>query len=252
MNELLEKTDAGPAPGSAPVKPVAGRVPEKPVGVASPGTVAAPALPSVQIGKPGYQFKHSANTPQGQDERREHERIRKSERRANHRTTEPPPLPPAAPVDPLQAPAGEQSPVPGAALVPVGVETFVPWVGADISDFTDELVELTESKRVADFVTLAREANMPAKFVAEVEKRSHYPNQSKAALKRTLAECAAKWLNKTGVSSKSKEEVKLLFCMVTIKLQGLRLKKDLEAMIAEDRAERVKREAATKKTDEKI
>lgn len=117
-------------------------------------------------------------------------------------------------------------------------ESFVPWVGGDVSDFTDELVELAEVKRVADFVTLARDAAMPAKFIAEVEKRSHYPAQSKSALKRTLADCAAKWLNKSGVSSKNKEEVKLLFCVVTIKLQGVRLKKDLVALIEADKAKR--------------
>lgn len=121
-------------------------------------------------------------------------------------------------------------------------EPFIPWVAADVADFTDELVELTEAKRVADFVTIAREAQMPAKFIAEIEKKSGYPTQSKSALKRTLAECAAKWLNKTGVSSKNKEEVKLLFCMVTVKLQGVRLKRDLIAMIEADKERRAKTE----------
>ncbi len=127
---------------------------------------------------------------------------------------------------------------------------FVPWVGADVSDFTDELVELTEARRVAEFVAIARDNGMPAKFIAEVEKRSHYPTQSKSALKRTLADCAAKWLNKTGVSSKNKEEVKLLFCMVTIKLQGVRLKKDLESLIEKDRAKRIEEGIAKRRAEE--
>lgn len=125
------------------------------------------------------------------------------------------------------------------------VEPFVPWVAGDVSDITDELVELTEAKRVAEFVTMAREAAMPAKFIAEVERTSGYPAKSKPQLKRCIAECAAKWLNKTGVSSKNKEEVKLLFVMVTIRLQGMRLKKDLLAMIEADKAARVATEKKT-------
>lgn len=126
----------------------------------------------------------------------------------------------------------------------------MPWVAADVADFTDELVELTEAKRVSEFVAIARDAGMPSKFVAEVEKRSHYPAQSKSALKRTLAECAAKWLTKTGVSSKNKEEVKLLFCMVTIKLQGVRLKKDLAALIEADQRKRIEEGIAKRRADE--
>lgn len=117
-------------------------------------------------------------------------------------------------------------------------EPFVPWVAADIAEAFDEIVELSEAKRIADFVAIAREANMPPKFIAQVEKDSGYPVKSKAALKLRLAECAAKWLNKTGVSSKNKEEVKLIWCIVTIKLQGMRLKKDLAALIAADVARR--------------
>lgn len=117
---------------------------------------------------------------------------------------------------------------------------FVPWLGKDISDFTDELIELAEVKRVTDFVKIARDAGLPAKLVLEIEKRSHYPTRSKDTLKRTLAECVAKWLNKTGVSAANKEEVKLLFAMVTVKLQGARLKRDLLDMIEMDRANQAK------------
>ena len=123
---------------------------------------------------------------------------------------------------------------------PTPAVVVIPWVAADVSDFTDELVELAEVKRVTEFVTIAREANMPPKFIAEVEKRSHYPSNSKSALKRCLADCAAKWLTKTGVSSKNKEEVKLLFCVVTVKLQGARLKRDLLALIEADKAKTAK------------
>lgn len=114
----------------------------------------------------------------------------------------------------------------------------MPWVAADIADLTDELVELSEAKRVADFVAIAREAHMPPRFIAQIEKDSGYRPTSKAALKRTLADCAAKWLNKTGVSSKNREEVKLLFVAATIRMQGVRLKRDLLALIETEKARR--------------
>lgn len=243
MNELLEKTDAGRNPGSEPPAPAPVGVPKKPPGVPPVGNAATPPLPAVPIGKPGYAFKFDLKTSAGQEERREHERIRKNDKRAANRAAEPAVLSPASVAGPLPATNGEQMPGNGAAGVALAVETFVPWVGADVSDFTDELVELAETKRVVDFVAMAKEANMPKKFIEEVEKKSHYPANSKSSLKRCLADCAAKWLNKSGVSSKSKEEVKVLFCLVTIKLQGVRLKRDFAAIIAADQAERAKADA---------
>jgi len=245
MNELVPKADAGPKTGSGVASPVAPSPVQKPAGNVAAGNVVAPPLPSVPIGKPGYQFKFPVESPQGQDERREHERLRKADKRAAIRAAEPLPLPTPPMVDTFQAPAGEPglgaTDSPGAMVA----EPFVPWLAADVADFTDELVELTEAKRVAEFVAIARDAKMPVKFIAEVERTSGYPVKSKPQLKRCLAECAAKWLNKTGVSSKNKEEVKLLFCMVTIKLQGVRLKRDLVAMIEEDRAKRAPVEPKT-------
>lgn len=243
MNELLEKTDAGATAGSPPVKPASPSLPQKPVGIPAAGNAQQPSLPPVAIGKPGYQFKFDANTPAGQEERREHERIRKSDKRAAFKANNPAPLPAPPVVDTLQAPPGEQVAGTGNPTDAVPVETFVPWVGADVADFTDELVELAETKRIVDFVNMAKDANMPGKFIAEIEKKAAYPVKSKASLKRCLADCAAKWLNKSGVSSTNKEEVKVLFCMVTIKLQGVRLKRDFAAIIAADVEARKKIEA---------
>lgn len=250
MNEPLLPADPGTKTGIAPVAPVAGSVPQKPIGATAPGISAPPALPPVPIGSPGYKFAFPLASPQGQDERREHERIRKADLRAAARPVEPLPLPPTPLVGPTPAAAGQLGP--GAAAAPGAVvpEPFVPWLAADIADFTDELVELTEAKRIADFVALTRDAGLPSKLVAEIERKSGYPTQSKAALKRTLAECAAKWLNKSGVSSQSKEEVKLLFCVVTIKIQGVRLKRDLLAMIEEDRDRQYKEAQKIQKAKE--
>lgn len=249
MNEI-PPPDARGSQGS-PVAPGAkSGLSKEPAGKSAAGIGSTPVLPAVQIGQPGYKFRFDVDTPQGADERREHERIRKADKRAAAKPAEPPPLPAPALVDSLTSPNGQPGTGLGVTPVEVVPADFVPWVGADVSDFTDELVELTEARRVAEFVAIARDNGMPAKFIAEVEKRSHYPTQSKSALKRTLADCAAKWLNKTGVSSKNKEEVKLLFCMVTIKLQGVRLKKDLESLIEKDRAKRIEEGIAKRRAEE--
>lgn len=189
-----------------------------------------PPLPEVGIGKPGYKFKFPAESLQGQDERREHERLRKAERRQAVRASEPPPLPPAALVGTSPAPAGEPGPGAGPAA---GAVDFVPWSPDDVVAFTDELIELCETRRVDEFVKLARAGGLPEKLCREIEAEAHYTKQTKAGLKRTVAAVAAKWLNKSGMSSRNKEEVALLFFMVTVKLQGMRLSRDIKAAIAE-------------------
>jgi len=234
MNDPLEKADAGAGTG----KPIASPVEIRPAANAGgnvPRRMAdAPALPAVPIGTAGYKFKFPAESPQGQDERREHERIRKANRRDAARTIEPPPLPAPSLVDAPQAPTGEQSlvaaPSPGAV-----VSDFLPWQAEDVKDFTDEMVDLTEAKRIGDFVNMAREANLPPKLCIEIERDAKYPTTTKAGLKRALAGTAAKWLNKSGISARNKEEAALLFCVVTLKLQGLRLRTRLKSLIEADK-----------------
>lgn len=231
MNELEKKTDAGTGTGKPPASPVATSAPGDAPGNAPARISATPPLPSVPIGKPGYKFKFPVESPQGQEERREHERLRKSDRRAAARPLEPPPLPVPSVPDQVSTSPGEQSPG-----VPVAVaEMVVPWTPEDVKDFTDELVDLTEAKRISDFVALAREASLPPKLIAEIEKDARYPTSSKASLKRAVSGCVAKWLNKTGISSRNKEEAALLFCVITIKLQGMRLRSRLASLVEADK-----------------
>ena len=59
-----------------------------------------------------------------------------------------------------------------------------------------------------------------------------------------LAGVVAKWLNKTGISAKNREEAAFLFYGATILLHGRRMRAHLDAIIDEDRAEREKSEKA--------
>lgn len=122
------------------------------------------------------------------------------------------------------------------------VEALLAWKPEDVAEFTDELVELSEAKRVSEFVAIAKEAKLPPKLVTEIERDAEYGPKTKAGLKRAIAATAAKWLNKTGISAKNKEETALLFCLFTIKMQGIRARKDMAATIAEFKAQQEKTE----------
>ena len=197
-------------------------------------------LPVVPLGTPGYKFRHPVDSPEGQNERREHERLRKQAIRASapKPLSEPPPLPPAS--GPDQTATQMPGQTPGVDVSPV--EVLLAWKPEDVAEFTDELVELSEAKRVADFLTVAREAKLPPKLLAEIERDAEYGVKTKAGLKRAIAATAAKWLNRSGLSAKNKEETALLFCLITIKMQGVRARKDMHATIAEFKAQSEKTE----------
>jgi len=188
-------------------------------------------------------FRFPAGTPDGDRERRDAEAERKRGVRAVARQlVAPPPLPSAGAAIPGQtaAPLGVTS----AGLPGPPLEPFVPWTGEDVRDFTDELVELSEAKRVSEFCEAAKEAKLPASLIKDIQRDAHYPAKCKAHFKTSLAGVVAKWLNKTGISAKNREEAAFLFYGATILLHGRRMRAHLDAIIDEDRAEREKSEKA--------
>lgn len=254
MAEIASTIPAGDASGGAgapPVAPVAvGSVPSQ------AGILAAPVGAKESVArsggnptgrKPQGKFKHPANTPAGKEERRKADSDRKKQDREEAaRLAEPPPLPP-----PAQS-VSDQAATPGTGLAvgdsPQTVETFIPWTDADVRGFTDELVELSEARRIDDFISVAKEASLPASLVKKIESDCRYPVATKAGLKTAIARTSAKWLNKSGISAKNKEEAALLFFGATIWLQGRRLRSHLETMIAEDRATRLQAEDRARRT----
>jgi hypothetical protein len=240
MNELppVATADAGTSKGSQANPPVAGGSSGSESLHAAAPVDGGPAIAPVR--KAPAIFQHEPDSPEGIAERREHERKRKAAARAvASKMVEPPPLPADDLVNTSQAPAGREMPFnAGEAPAPV-----VAWTADDVKEFTDELVELSEAKRVTDFVSTAREASLPPKLIAEIERTAGYGVKTKAGLKRSVAVCVAKWANKTGLSAKHREEAALLFFMMSIKLQGFRLRSKLNGMIREE----AKRSEATEK-----
>lgn len=184
-------------------------------------------------------FKFPAGTPDGDRERRDAEAERKRAARAVARQLDRPPALPSAGAAASGAPdAANGVASPGLPHPPV--EPFVPWTAEDVCEFTDELVEFSEAKRVGDFCEVAREAKLPASLLKEIERDSHYPQKSKVNLKKAIAATVAKWLNKVGISARNREEAALLFFGATVWLHGRRMRKHLDAIIAEERELREK------------
>lgn len=248
MAEIPSTPEAAPAlagsgAGKTAVKPVEASPPANPPGTLAPppdGQDSAAKAGGNPTGrKPAGKFKHPAHTPAGKEERRKADAERKKQQRETvARETEPPILsaPPAGVSDQV-APS-----VPGEALGTLGPagETFVPWTEADVRGFTDELVDLSEARRIDDFVAVAKEGGLPASLCKQLASDARYPSATKAGLKTSIARTSAKWLNKSGISARNKEEAALLFFGATIWLQGRRLRGQLEKLIADDQAAKSK------------
>jgi hypothetical protein len=179
-------------------------------------------------------FKFPAGTPEGDKERRDDDAARKKAARAIARNlVAPPPLPSAG------APVPGSQPAPGAVVAPglpnPPIEPFILWKAEDVQASIDELVELSEAKRIEDFIAIAKEAKLPEKLIRMIESDAAYPASSKKGLKESLAACVAKWLNRAGISARNKEETLILFHVATIRLHGRRMKAHLLEVIDEQK-----------------
>jgi hypothetical protein len=186
-------------------------------------------------------FRFSADTPQGIEERRKADADRKAASRSvAAQLLEPPTLPASLSRTTADhvAPSGNGE---GSLSVVAVAEVVVPWTPADIREFTDELVDLSEAKRLSDFVAVAKEAKLPESLIREIETDAKFPAKSKTGLKTAIAACAAKWLNRSGISSKNKEEAALIFFGWGIWLQGRRLRTKLDELIREDQEQQKKK-----------
>jgi len=121
-----------------------------------------------------------------------------------------------------------------------------------LKEFTDELVDTAEQKRVNKFEAKAKEAGLSQNLVSEIRQDSHYQPAGKKTVKTSLARCGAKWLNEAGISSKYQDEVKLIAGWGAIVIQGRRLESKLDKLIElknkklEETAEQEQRERVGK------
>lgn len=165
-------------------------------------------------------FLHPVGTPEGQDERRRHDTIYRSNRRAARavaeRMVEPPPLPPANP-----GLAGQSPPPPGGlspraigAVGPASDPTAIPWKPELLTSLIEELLKAAEEFRVDSFVGKCEEAGITGKLLEEIERDAHFPKAAKILLKESLPRLAAKWLNRSGVSAEYQDELTVVTALL--------------------------------------
>jgi hypothetical protein len=140
---------------------------------------------------------------------------------------EPAPLPSAA----------EGAPGPGApGSVPAGPDLVgpaptVPWQPETLSGLLDELIDAAEENRVGKYLAKCAEANLTAKLLKEIEADAAFPKTAKTILKHSLPRLAAKWLNKSGLSSEWQEEVAVITALLLIVQHDRRLSAKLDELI---------------------
>lgn len=213
---------------ASPAAPV-GNAPARPG-----GAVAAP-----KIGEVGYKFRNPVESLEGQNERREHERLRKATKRSAAAAVaaavdRPAPLPPVTTLLPGNAPApacDQNGPQPG-AILPDGDPPPVPWQPELLNDLLSELLDAAEEGRVAMFAGKCQEAGLMPKLCKEIEADAHFPKMAKVILKRSLPRLACKWLNATGISAEYHDEVAVVTALLLIIQSDRKNSAKLDELIA--------------------
>ena len=97
----------------------------------------------------------------------------------------------------------------------------------------EQLVPACEQLDVQTITRLAAEADLPKEVLKEVEKDARWTPPTKTALLLSAPQVAAKWLNKSGISSENQGEVVLGMAIASIVASHVLLVKKLERMIAD-------------------
>jgi hypothetical protein len=119
----------------------------------------------------------------------------------------------------------------------------VPWVPDTLEPVIRQAADLVEAEDVRG---LAEEAGkLGPKFAEIVEKRGKWPAAAKGTLVTGGAKLAAKYLNKTGVSSEYQPEIEVAAALMAIQQGRSSLRQELKAMHAENlKAAAVERKTA--------
>lgn len=153
--------------------------------------------------------------------------------RAQRRAVDPPALPAKldGPVGQVPPVADGAAPVPGAPLAAPGAP--VPWDPETLKPIFEQLVPACEQLDVQSITRLAAEADLEKEVLKEVEKDARWSPPTKTALLMSGPQVAAKWLNKTGISSENQGEVVLGMAIASIVASHVLLVKKLEKIIAD-------------------
>ncbi len=80
---------------------------------------------------------------------------------------------------------------------------MVPWDPGTLKPLFDQLIPTIENLTVAQITGRAVKAKLPKAVQAEIEKDARWSDPARKAVAVSAPQVAAKWLNKTGISSEN-------------------------------------------------
>ena len=161
---------------------------------------------------------------------REKARLRKAAQRAKSRAADPPPLPAASLANQPLAPGADLGALPGLEADPAFVAGPVPWDDKILKPIFVELIPTIEAHCMTSLQDAAAQARLPEVVQADITREAAWPESSRKLLLIACPQLAAKYLNKTGISSENAPEVMLATAIASIALSHTRLLSRIKAV----------------------
>lgn len=152
-----------------------------------------------------------SSTPEQRQLWRDRKRAQRLKKTASGASSQlPPTLPPSLPSTPPTA-ADSVSPktIPVTGLPLAEIVPPVSWNEQELAEITAELIETLEQWDKSSDVKKARALNIGGRLLEQIEADAGIPKFCKTIWKKYLPKMAAKWLNKSGVSSEYEAETAL-------------------------------------------
>lgn len=160
---------------------------------------------------------------------RKKDRIRKQRARSRRRDDDPSPLPSAHSSDHPTSSASDRNP-------PIGNLSLggssMPWQPEMLKPLFDQLLPTVEKVTINQIAGRAEVAKLPSAVVREIERDAAWNDVTKKALEMSAPQLAAKYLNKSGVSSDNQPEVVFGTALASIVTSHTLLLRKLDKLIA--------------------
>lgn len=145
---------------------------------------------------------------------REKDAKRKRDARAAAKPADTAPLPSAGMAG-ASAPA-PGTPSPGMAGGQIQQPPIVPWEASTLKPLVEKMLDAAEKGRLAKFLIRTQKLGQMPELIKEIEEDAHFPPEAKALLQISLPRCAAKWLNKSGLSAEYQDEIAIVTAVLLI------------------------------------
>lgn len=230
MDNAILPAAGGAAASPAPGGPVASPNGGGPAPVAAAPVGAAQQVPLFGGFRGGRKRKDGLppGSPEAIEADKEKDRLRKERVRVRLAGV-PAPLPSAAPGAPGPAPEVGGGPDDGSGF---DAATPVPWNASSLAPLFSQIIPAAESLATGQIISRAIKAKLPAQAVREIEAECKWAEPAKKALEIEWPRLAAKWLNKTGVSSENQPEVVCLSALAVIGVSHVKLLQRLDKLVA--------------------